>query len=350
MDICATLKTASLEGLPSDLLPRRCAACHGGARAPFCARRLRRSSDLVDELASEVAKLRKRGIEKGFVNVKLARWLPQHLAGALRDADEDEAKLSEDLKNLAQARCLTVACARAAPTLSREAMGAKTTPKRVMMTLSQFHLAWSRYAVGAHATGQLSYAAAAAHRDVCMTVGLGAARNKRRVQLAVYYDEQARKDWAERSRSGDPTFVARTRLLANPFPRRVGPVGCAQADRVAKRVDIAILNRAEEAYDADEAAAKAAPAESSAKGGNKGAQAPASRRLTRGNSILSRSAIAGGGAPRQRKGAHQGSGQQLRPRLQRLGLGQRQRRLGQSLEQCPPRADEAPLAAAGGPS
>ena len=106
-------------------------------------------------------------------------------------------------------------------------MGAKATPKRVLPTLSQWHLAWSRYAVGAHATGQLSYAAAAAHRDVCMAVGLGAARYKRRVQLAVYYDEQARKDWAERSRSGDSSFVARTRFLwcvcasASRWPRRL---------------------------------------------------------------------------------------------------------------------------------
>ena len=104
VDICASLKSANLEGLPSDLLPRRRPARRGDAWAPCRVRASRRSSDLVDELASEVAKLRKRGIEKGFVCVKLSKWLPQHLAGALRDADEDEAKLSEDLKNLAQAR------------------------------------------------------------------------------------------------------------------------------------------------------------------------------------------------------------------------------------------------------
>ena len=55
------------------------------------------------------------------------------------------------------------------------------------------------------------------------------------------------------------------------FSRRAGPVGCAQVDRAAKRLDSAILARAEEAYDADEAAIKAAPSETSAKGGTKGA-------------------------------------------------------------------------------
>ena len=224
VDICASLTTASLEGLPSDLLPRRRPARRGDAWALFRVRRPRRSSDLVDELASEVAKLRKRGIEKGFVCVKLSKWLPQHLAGALRDADEDEAKLSEDLKNLAQALGIFVVRAGVALVFSREAMGAKATPKRVLPTLSQWHLAWSRYAVGAHATGQLTYAAAAAHRDVCMAVGLGAARNKRRVQLAVYYDEQARKDWAERSRSGDSSFVARTRFFGARAPAMRWPL------------------------------------------------------------------------------------------------------------------------------
>ena len=55
-------------------------------------------------------------------------------------------------------------------------MGAKEEPKRALPSLSQWHLAWSRYAIGAHAAGQLSYAAAAAHRDICMAVGLEAGR------------------------------------------------------------------------------------------------------------------------------------------------------------------------------
>ena len=74
-------------------------------------------------------------------------------------------------------------------------------------------------------TGQLPYSAAAAHRDNCMIVGLQAAQHKRRAQLALFYDEEARRSWAERSRNGDPSFEAFARvgarvLAARIFPRR----------------------------------------------------------------------------------------------------------------------------------
>ena len=62
----------------------------------------RGSSDLVDELANEAAKLKKKGIKKGFVFVKLAKWLPQYLAGALRESEEETAPFSNELKQLAQ--------------------------------------------------------------------------------------------------------------------------------------------------------------------------------------------------------------------------------------------------------
>ena len=52
---------------------------------------------------------------------------------------------------------------------------------------------------------------------------------------------------------------------------RTGLAGRAQVERAAKRVDPAILGRAEEAYDADEAAPKAAPYESGPKGASKSA-------------------------------------------------------------------------------
>ena len=69
----------------------------GAARNPP-----RGSSDLVDELANEAAKLKKKGIEKGFVFVKLAKWLPQYLAGALRESDVEAVTLSTEMKQLAQ--------------------------------------------------------------------------------------------------------------------------------------------------------------------------------------------------------------------------------------------------------
>eukprot|EP00959_Pyramimonas_sp_CCMP1952_P406464 8519094-Pyramimonas_sp.AAC.1 len=151
-------------------------------------------------------------------------------------------------------------------------MGLKASPKRVLPTLSQWRLARIRCAVGARAAGQLCYAAAAAHRDVCMAVGLGAARDKRRVQLAIYCEEQAREDWAERSRSGRLVLRGPCGLfLVLVLPRRAVPVGRALLGRAAKRLDSAILGRAEEACDADGAANEAAPSETSAEGGAKGA-------------------------------------------------------------------------------
>ena len=81
-------------------------------------------------------------------------------------------------------------------------------------------------------TGQLPYSAAAAHRDNCMIVGLQAAQHKRRAQLALFYDEEARRSWAERSRNGDPSFEAFARvgarvLAARIFPAARGVEGCA---------------------------------------------------------------------------------------------------------------------------
>lgn len=124
------------------------------------------------------------------------------------------------------------------------------------MTISQFHLAWSRYAVAADMTGQLPYSAAAAHRDNCMIVGLQAAQHKRRAQLALFYDEEARRSWAERSRNGDPSFealasVSARVIAAPPFPPR-------EVSRAAQKVGRTALERAKAAYDAEESSIKAA--------------------------------------------------------------------------------------------
>ena len=79
-----------------------------------------------------------------------------------------------------------------------------------------------RLGLGLVATGQLTHTQTEQHRDVCMMVGIQAPvwRQLPRVRwrilfrilqskkhhLGLWYDELARKSWAERSRACDPTF------------------------------------------------------------------------------------------------------------------------------------------------
>ena len=136
------------------------------------------------------------------------------------DDRESEAPVSRDIKELAQ---------QIAP---------KREDRKTVLNLAQWHAAWSRYSVAAAATNQLTLAQSFAHRGVCMQVSLKAQSHRRRHQLAVFYDDAARKLWAERSRSGDADFD-------------IAKVTC--------RVDTEALAIAEQLYDREEAASKAAP-------------------------------------------------------------------------------------------
>ncbi len=126
---------------------------------------------LVDELASELSKLRGKGVQKPFVKVDLRKWLPfwGKAAGAegeshfvnrrvalissmLRllpgESDKEDEELSKEMKELAKA------------------MGANTSKAKRELTPFQWSLAFDYFALGAAAVNMLSYKAALAHK-VC---------------------------------------------------------------------------------------------------------------------------------------------------------------------------------------
>ena len=196
---------------------------------------------------------------------------------------------------------------------ARQAMGATAAQKKRMLSLCQWQLAWHRcasvraasasvraplcsYSVAAVATEQLTPAEVTAHRNICMLVAVKAKRarargarqvrsarrlqagaNKRRAHLAIYYDEEARKErrrawvrarrrageravcqaWAEKSRAGDPSFAL---------------------GRAALALDVNVLRAAEDAYDRDEnAPAAASERRDGGKGRAKGAGSGSAR-------------------------------------------------------------------------
>ena len=70
-------------------------------------------------------------------------------------------------------------------------------------------MAFDKFALaGALVEHQLTYAAALSHKDICMNVGVSAPRGvvQRRAGLAPIYDEVCRKNWADRSASGELGF------------------------------------------------------------------------------------------------------------------------------------------------
>ena len=142
---------------------------------------------------------------------------------------------------------------------------------------SACHMRWSvafdKYALGAAAAKQMTWGAAAAHKDVCMWVALTAEIDKRRAILGVIYDELTRqghsllfllrrvlveivfmrKSWAERSKAGEWQF---------------------DIEIAAGRVDDGLLRQARTVYDEASAPPKAEVAAGGGKGGKgKGGEA-----------------------------------------------------------------------------
>ena len=214
------LANATLARLPAPFWPKYALIFRTAAKRSGPRRSAR--STLTDSIATEAARLRKIGVKHPFVHTDLRRWVPEW-APLSKDACDDregEAPVSRDIRELAQ---------QIAP---------KREDRKAVLNLAQWHAAWSRYSVAAAATDQLTLAQSFAHRDVCMHVALKAQTHKRRHQLAIFYDEAARKLWAERSRSGDEDFD-------------IAKVTC--------RIDVEALTVAEQLYDREEAASKAAP-------------------------------------------------------------------------------------------
>ena len=95
-----------------------------------------------------------------------------------------------------------------ASVLEKKFGGASAKPKK-WLDIVRWSVAFDKFALaGALVEHQLTYAAALSHKDICMNVGVSAPRGvvQRRAGLAPIYDEVCRKNWADRSASGELGF------------------------------------------------------------------------------------------------------------------------------------------------
>ena len=163
VDMANELKDVSLDCLSASTLPK-------GAQ--------------VDALASEVERLKAKGVVAPFVHVELRKFLPSWCDELSSPGDSsDEEDQSKAVQDLARA------------------LGAKPKEKR-RLSLLQWCLAFDKYAIAAAATKQLSFDAAMAHKEVCLQVASRAQLKHRRHILAVLYDDVCRKEWSELAYAG----------------------------------------------------------------------------------------------------------------------------------------------------
>ena len=144
-------------------------------------------ADLVDSLATELARLKAKGVERPFIYTDVAQFLP---GWCPKSYQEDEQEGAEEVENMMGKGFRLMA----------ERLGA---PKKVKHRLDvlRWSIAFDRFAIALAATGQLSYGKAMEHKALCQRVALEA-NEGRRHSLGVIYDEVARRAWEARARSG----------------------------------------------------------------------------------------------------------------------------------------------------
>ena len=133
----------------------------------------------VDVLATEAARMTKKGIRMPFVFCDLKHFLHPWADTGMGDeppSDDEGSKLM-----VKQGKSLDIV---------------------------RWQAAFDKYALGVAAVAQLSYVSALAHKDVCKAVSLRAPLSDppRKAQLGVIYDEAARRLWSQRSASGEHGF------------------------------------------------------------------------------------------------------------------------------------------------
>jgi len=144
-------------------------------------------AELVDTMATEVARLKARGVEKPFVYTDVAQFLPGWCPKASRVEEQESV---EEVENMMGKGFRLMA----------ERLGAAKNVKQRLDVL-RWIVAFDPYAIALSATGQLSYGKAMEHKALCQKVALEA-NEGRRGGLGVVYDEVARKAWEARARSG----------------------------------------------------------------------------------------------------------------------------------------------------
>ena len=153
----------------------------------------RPKGETVDALATEVAKLKNKGIAAPFICVNLKKYLPGW-AGVRSEESDDDAETPPSLTELAK-------------------FLGTTKKKERPLTILQWVSAFDRYMLAAQATNppQWNFESASQHKDNVLRIAAQAGLKsdptgiRRKHCLAVVYDETCRKRWAERLYS-DSTF------------------------------------------------------------------------------------------------------------------------------------------------
>ena len=144
-------------------------------------------TEVVDACASEAAKKKskKESLKhkecSPFVYQELIKYMPQWCVDA-RDKDDLQAQEEEDENMERMGRGFQALA---------ERLGAPKRTKKIT-DIMKWSIAFDRYAITAAAAKQLPYAAALAHKDICLSIALKAPKEGRGRQLGIYYDELVR--------------------------------------------------------------------------------------------------------------------------------------------------------------
>ena len=151
-------------------------------------------SALVDALATEIksksASLNLPDGKAPYIYQPVEKYLPSYCGADMKEKAEDEEDKDEMSKGF--------------EALAKR-LGAEEKKKTKLDPL-RWSIGYDRRALAEAATGQMSYGAAIARKEMCLR--LGATVGAR--MLGVTYDELVRKAWAERSVCGDVLFDIET--------------------------------------------------------------------------------------------------------------------------------------------
>ena len=138
---------------------------------------------LVDDLGSQLKRLRNKGVKEPFVAVDLTKWLPAwcHKGGEV--PSEDDQSENPHLRAIAKA------------------MGTPAKPVR-RLSILEWSIAFDQHALAASACLMWQYPAAITYKQLILEIAINAPGKGRRSHLATIYDELARKEFARLAYSG----------------------------------------------------------------------------------------------------------------------------------------------------
>ena len=159
------LPLAHLDGLDQQFWPRAAAA---------------------NWLAAEVAKAKKRGVQKPFVLVDLAKFLPPWAGKAQPDEDEEMSKEAKDLAKALRGSADGPARADLLPwTPWHLAYDGRVSCKRARAPVGAACLPRARYAIAAAVLQQMSYATSLSHKHIVLQVAHNAHLSGRRALFSA---------------------------------------------------------------------------------------------------------------------------------------------------------------------